>query len=486
MRQSVSAKSDSPASFRPFGRRRPTPGVAWDKAGNDAGHGVDRNGHAARFRVQRLKYAVVTALLSKGGTALLQLLAIPIAIRTLGVQGYALFAGISAVVGWLNLGSISVGPAFVVQMAAAAAREDPPAQRRLFTSVFFPVVVNVIVLSAGVLALMSWYPMTRLFNSEFAGLEHTIYAGLWMMGTMQLIQPLFAVVEAAQAGYQEQYLLNLRGVLGNAGSLALLMLIPRWPTVIYMVIAMQGPQFLSRLTNSLWFFLKRAFLLPRPASFRWRDCRSLVGDGLWFSLASTASAYLSQQFPVMILERALGANASALFAAGMSLAVMAIGVVSMICIPLWPALADSLSRGDAVWARGACRRLLTLCTAYGAVIGLALALFGKAIFRAWLGDALHPSDLYFVFLGIYLLLLVWEYVHYMMLVALRGVGLPSVLSVARAGISVALIFWLIRGGADYAAFAGLCLSTAAFTGIVFPWLLHQSLAAVPIGEKVHR
>ena len=341
----------------------------------------------SHFRAKRLKYAIATSLLSKGGTAVLQLVAIPIAIRTLGVQGYALYVAVVAVVGWLGMATVGVGPALVVQMAAAAAAGDRPAQRRLFTSAVFPVGVNVLLLAAGVSALMAWCPMTRLFSADFAGQERTILACLWIMGTVQLIQPLFAVVEAAQVGYQEQHVLNLRGLLGNLGSVAVLVLIPYWPTVVYMVLAMQGTAAADAVGECGVVLVETDVPASRPGGFPLaREPLAGWRRAVLFALRQHVGL-LVPAVPRARLGRTAGANASASFAAGMSMIVAAFGVVSMICIPLWPAVSDSLSRGDAASAQRACTRVVAACTAYGLAVGLILAVFGRSIFRLWLGGA---------------------------------------------------------------------------------------------------
>jgi O-antigen/teichoic acid export membrane protein len=471
-----SSANDSRANFDVSNLPRQGMSLTPKKSDGDAFYRTDADGQASRFRAKRLKYAIVTALLSKGGAAMLQLVAIPITIRSLGVSGYALYAGMAAVVGWLNIPTISIGPALVVQMAAAAAAGDERAQRRLFTSAFFPIAVNVVLLSAGVLVMMLCYPMTRLFNSEFAGWEQTIYICLWIMGTIQLIQPLFAVVEAAQAGYQEQYVLNLRGLSGNLGCVVALVLIPYWPTLIYMVCAMQGPQFLSRLANSVWFFWRRAFLVPGLASFRWRDCRMLIGDGLLFSLAGTATAYLCHQFPVIALGWTRGSQASASFAAGITLITMAASVVSMICIPLWPAIADCVARHDYQWARRACRRVLLFTVGVALFVAAALAFAGAPLFAMCFGPSLVFSRSLPWWLGLYFIVLTWEQVHYYILVAMGKVAVSSSIYLSRAVLSI-LITSLVGGWADECyLFIVMSAVGATTTCPLFFYLLRRALS----------
>ena len=70
----------------------------------------------------------------------------------------------------------------------------------------------------------------------------------------------------------------------------------------------------------------------------------------------------------------------------------------------------------------------------------------------------------------------WEYVHYMMLIALRSIRVPSVLYTARGVVAAAAVMWLSRVGQDYAATAGLCLSVVLLTAVSYPWLIHRFFA----------
>jgi O-antigen/teichoic acid export membrane protein len=463
-----------PATACSSGERLPVDDPALSGAVNTC-HRLDSDGYAARLRARRLKYAIGTALLSKGGTAILQLVAIPIAIRVLGVQGYALYVAIVAVVTSAALVTITVGPALVVRVAAAVARDDRSAQRQLFTSTLVPVGVNVLALASAAVAVLSWSSTMRLFSAEFAGQEPTIRVCLPIMVAMQLVQPLLAVVEGVQAGYQEQYLLNLRGLLGNVGCVMALALMPYWPSVLYMLFAVQGPPVLSRLANAAWFLWRRPFLLPRWSGFAWRDCRAVVGDGLMFSLAGAATTYLCHCAPVIVLGRTAGTRASASFAAGMTLLTMAAGVISMICIPLWPAIADSIARGDNHWARRAYGRTFFFGIGFAVLAAAAIFTVGGPAFRLCFGAGLTFSSSMLLAMGLYFVVLTWEQIHYSILAAMGRIAPASLIFLARAVLSVLATSALGAWTNECRPFLVMTAVGAATTCPAFFFLLHRTL-----------
>jgi O-antigen/teichoic acid export membrane protein len=435
--------------------------------------------HAEQHRARRLKYAIVTSLASKGSTAVLQLVAIPVAVRTLGTEGYASYANVTALAGLIGAATITMGPALAVRIAAAAAENAHGEERRLATSAILPVTLNALALVPVALLLAWCWPLGNSANGADGMAGPSLRIALAVMAGINLLQCLLAPVEAAQLGYQEQHLLNLRGLAGNLITAAAVLAMA-WlrPSVLGMVIAMFVPQAVTRLANAAWFLEHRPFLLPRWSNFSWPTCRMLLAEGVLFTLVGGAGAYLCHQFPVLILDRLhRSAQTVASFAAGVGLVLAGIGVITMLCVPLWPALADSLSRGDTVWAVRAYRRVLLFAMTYAALIGGGLALFGGQICRVLFGHAVQPSAAFCALLGAYFVLHAWEYVHYMLLLGMKCIALPSLLYLVRALLTPLAILFLCRGRGDAAPLAALCLTVLCVTAATFPCLARRTLAA---------
>ena len=432
---------------------------------------------AAQFRTNRLRWAVGTSVLSKVVTALLTLIAIPIAIRSLGVSNFALYATITAISGWFGVLMLNMGPALVIRIAKAAVHGEVERERQIVSSAFMPVVILSSFLAVLAIGVVWFMPVNTLFNSELInGNDNTARIGLTILSIVCFFRSILQVMENAQAGYQEQYLLNIRGLVGNVFTIASLFIVFWRPEVCIMIVAMQVPTLLVQIANVVFFLIKRPFLLPRFSSFDWKESHGLIADGIMFSLAANLSAFLCHQFPITVLGALPGGESrTAILAASMNLVISAFGVVSMIFIPMWSAVSDSLSRGDVNWAQQASRRTIINTMVYAFFIGFTLALFGKPLFKLWLGDMLQPSSLFFVCIGIYFIFLVWEYAHYMILVGIGQIKIASAIYMTRSLVAVVAVFILARTEQDWTTFVGLTISTVVVTAFSYPLILRRFL-----------
>ncbi len=431
---------------------------------------------AAQFRVQRIKYAVITSIASKVATLSVQLLAMPIAIRSLTPERFALYAMLAAAMGWLGVANIGIGPGLVVRTATAAASHDRAREVRLFASALIPVLALALTLGTTLLVLLNLVPVPALFGENYADDAMTIQAGLSILIVFVLLRAVFSVAEAAQAGYQENYFVNLRGAVSGFFSLIAVFAVSRYaPSVIGMILAVNGPLILAQGINTIWFLRRRPYLVPGIRDFEWQECRSLLGTGITFVLAGTVGNYLNHQFPIILIGRALDVQSTATFAAVMNVFVLAFGIVTMCALPLWPAIADSLARGEIPWARKAYRKLLSYTMLYALAVGAILSTLGQAILPVWFGPGIAPSIPLMATISIYFVLDTWEYSHYMVLVGLKQIRLPSLLYAARSLLVVFLTPLLVKRWGETGAVVALCVSVVLFTAWTLPYLTHRTI-----------
>ena len=302
------------------------------------GSGPEARDATARFRERRLTYAIGTSLGSKVTTAIVQLMALPVAIRALGERPFVLYAMLASAVAWLGLVNVGVGPPLAVGISEAAAARDPVAQRRLLASAIWPVLALALMTGLVLAFVLRSWSAAGLFGPEFVRDAETIERGIALLGALLLLQTVLSVVEAAQLGFQEQYRLNLLAMAGNLTSAAAIVGVALLhPTVIGMVLAVSVPPVFFRMANAVWFFVERPFLWPAPAAVSWEVSRSLLGTGVVFSLAGGLGNFLCHQLPVVLVGRSVPPADAASFAAATNGLLVATGMVSMVTVSLWPA-----------------------------------------------------------------------------------------------------------------------------------------------------
>lgn len=429
-----------------------------------------------RFRTTRLRYAVTASLGSKIVTATVQLVAMPVAIRALGPENFVLYAILASAVGWAGAANLGVGPRLTIAIASASAVVDRVKEARLLTSALVPVATLCLTIAALLPLAVLLLPIDKVAGDHYVDQYKTIWVGLIVLVAVGLLQAILTVVEAAQAGYQEQYIANLFAAGGGAVSLVVLLVTATlMPSVIGMILAVSGPSVLARGVNALRFFKTRGYLRPALRMFDRYWCRTLLADGLAFSCVGVGSFY-NHQFSVVLAGRFLDTHSAATFAAVMSMFVLLFGLVSMLGVPLMPAIADSIGQRDIEWIRRTYWRFLSYSMVCAVVIGVAWMAGGRLVLRLLYGPVVEPSQVLMVECGIYFVLSIWEYVHYVVLIGLNRIRLPAVLYASRSALMAVLgPFCIVRWGAE-GGLGLLCVAVAALTAGTYALLTRKAIA----------
>lgn len=432
--------------------------------------------NTAGIRNKRLRYAVGTSLLSKVVTAIVQIIALPIAIRALGNEQFVLYAMLTSAVGWLSLVNIGIGPALAVRISTAAARKDHVAEKQIFTSAFLPILSIVVLFGLISFLVIHFIPITSLFGTNYFENAGIIKKGISILVVLFLLQTVLSVIEATQLGYQEQYVLNFVAMMSNICCIVAIILVAKYnPSVIWMILAVSGPPFLFRIANAIIFLTNRFFLIPSIKNFSWSDCKSLLSNGFIFSLAGGLGNFLCHQFPVMLAGRSWDAPDAASFTVAMNALIIASGMISMITPSLWPAISESITRGEFEWVRVAYRRLWLYCTGYGTLMAIIFAVFGTQLFRLWYGSTIQMNQSLNFFLGLYFVLLMWENANFTMLIGMKLIILPSMLYLIRSIFSIILMMTLFKSIGTSGPFISLCLPLCILTLIPFTLLVRHTL-----------
>ena len=408
----------------------------------DAGRDSERGGPAA-LRTRRLQYALGASLGGKLSSLLVQLIAMPVAVRALGSEQFALYLILAAAAAWLLLAEVGIGPVLVSRTALAVARHDLAEQRRLLSSAAALIGMLAVALGGISYGILATCPVEGFFGPHYTKWASTIDGGLAILVGFSILAILCSVVEAVQAGYQEQHERLVWQIAANIASLGTLLAAALWwPTVLGMILAVNLPLYVARGLNALRFLRKRPFLLPALRDCRIAYMKEMLGDGFYMWLGSLCHV-LCVQAPLLIVGRNLSPSATACFGAGMNILVLLTSAMLMVVWPVWPAMADSRARGDVSWASSVYRKTLTMSVSLSALIAIALSLTGSRIVPLWLGPSIRPTTLFMTLLSLYFVVSQWEYVHFMMLMGLNRIRKGSVPWFLRSCLAIGSISLLV-------------------------------------------
>jgi len=434
-------------------------------------------GHAAR-RDLSIRLAVITSILSKAGTALLQLLAIPVAIRVLGREEFGLFTTVTITLTTISLFEVGVGPALAHGISRANAAGDEARRRELASTAFFMMAGIAAVVGILVAAVLVTVPLPSIFGADYAGREDMLRPALWLGLVLILLLFILNLTERLREGQLEVAKTNLWGAAGNlCAACAVALGVWFLPQVWFLVLAIHGSMVLAKLANTGTLWRSHPEFIPNLKRFRLPVAKHLFGDGLAFGTACLVTGVVEYNLCGWMVGRAEGPAQVALYGVFISLSVMQLGFVMMLTTPTWPAVAEAMARGHREWAATAARRLqwygvgIALCAAGGLVV------LGPWVFGIWLGpEFAGTSRGVIACFALYFAAHVWRHVNHMLMIGTGQVTRLARIQAVESTLVILVAWGALRFGGTGAMLAAMGAVIACVTGVLLPRHVAAALA----------
>lgn len=437
--------------------------------------------HAGRraFRASRVKLAFLTSAGSKALGLIVQFLAVPLAMRSLGAERFGIYTMLVSALVWIDLGRLGIGPGLTRELAIAWNRGDRQRERMLFSNATFlllgisTVIAALLVVGYGVGA----DHIGHLFGASGTRYRSEILAGMVVVGVFLVAQIVFSAGEAARSAYQDDFINNLMNTLANLASLLMIFAVAVFqPTIPAFALAVFGSLALGKGVNLAFLILRsRRYLSPRWRFVDRTQLRPLLASSLAFWIIQIATLMM-HNLSMLQLGQMIGAEELSPFAVLFRLLQLLSTGVLMVSMPLWPAITDAVVRGDRDWIVRACRRLVLGALAFASATAIALALAGPRLIPLWAGSAIKPDALLCGLLGLYFVIWMWNHCHTVLLFGLGRLWTAAYVLLAEGALVLILSALLIpRLGAAGTA-AGLCLAGLVTTSWILPAVVRRTLA----------
>jgi O-antigen/teichoic acid export membrane protein len=422
------------------------------------------------LRDRSIRLAVVTSFLSKGGTALLQLLSIPIAVRVLGRDAFGVYSVVNVTLGIVALMQVGIGPALAHGLSGAKARGVEGESRQLASSAFFMTAGLAGLAGLLLAAVLARVPLPWLFGAEFAGMEDILRPALWTGVVLFLMMFLLNLTDRMREGLLETSANNLWGAAGNLTAAAAVG-IGIWfiPQVWFLVLSVYGAQVLAKLGNTVALWRRHPDVRPAWARFDPATAKLLFRDGMAFSASALVAGVVEYYLCGFLVGHHGGPDMIALYGVLVQITILQLGFVMMVSTPTWTAVAEALARGDRPWAKGAALRLYLYGSAFAICAFAGLVLLGPTVFAIWLGEdfAGIPRSLFACY-GFYFVAHVWRHLNHAMMIGTGQVGKLARVQFAESAV-VAAVAWpaLVWGGIGTMLLA-MGVTVFAVTGTQLP------------------
>jgi O-antigen/teichoic acid export membrane protein len=432
---------------------------------------------AARRRLERrTQLAWLTSLASKVGTFGTQLVAVPAVYRTLGQDGYAAYAAVTSAVSILGALNLGIGGSLVTPIAQSAALGDRTREGQLFRAGLLP--LSLICLLALVMALPAvlMIPLPVLLGK----VAHTGIGGLRSSLVVACVITLaslpLTLVGSVRQAYQELHITNLLGAVSNGVLCAALLAAAQTKAALPVFVAcFAGIPLAASILNGGLLLAGRRYLLAGWRGYQCQQSLALVGDGVRF-LAAAFSSVLVYQWPIYVMAHSRPAAESAAFAISMQFVLLPLSFVAGVLQPFWGTTAEAAARGDLGWVKNQVTTLRRGGVTVGLFLGVVIALWGGQLARLWLGKPVALGWGLRVCAGAYLMLAVWEYLHFVLCLGSGRIREASTMAFARSAAFAVLAPWLVALWGGTGVWAGLCGSVLGYTAWRMPRLLGRALS----------
>lgn len=432
-----------------------------------AGHGASPG--------RRIGLAAMTGVAAKGLALAAQLLAVAIAVRALGSDGFALFVVISSIVAWMGLAGLGVAPGLTLGVARAVAVGDRTEAARLFMVALALMVVVATLLVGFALLLGAGGLVDRLLATWLGSASGDASAAFLWMTVLIAVQLVVVVPEAAQLGVQAQHVNNIWVGIGSAAAIVAMLTIGSAVTsVTAFVLVSQGPQVASRVANGVIFVLGRRYLLRRTDLRFWQHVRPILASGIGFAGFSLAS-YVGLQVGLLIIASSADAASVALAGVIVRGYLLEASGLALVTTPTWPAIANALTRGDFSWIRRAYRALALGAFAYAGLAAVAILVGLEALIGIWTGTRPDDNPALRALFAVLVLVNGWAHVNAMTLVGLGAIRFTALVLLAEAVFVLVLQVAVVPVLGVTGYVGALAAGAVAVSGWILPLRVRREL-----------
>lgn len=428
-------------------------------------------------RYRRIAWSTLLSTLARFVGLATSVITVPLVIGYLGSERYGMWLTMSSLVAALGPLDLGIGLGLLTVVSDAYGRDDKDGARQAVASAaaMLSTIAGLAVAVFGILYFV--IPWDRVFNVHGAVAQSEAGPAVAILfGSFALGLPI-GIIGHVQMAYQRGYISSAWAIVGNLLSFAaLLLVIALRGNLPLLMLALTFVGLIPAALNG-WFLFKREspWLMPRLRDVDLRAARGLLRTGSLFIVLQIAglAAYQLDNF---VIAQIMGADKVLEYAVPSKIFSLAPSLLSFVLVPLWPAYRESMARGDAAWVKRTLRRSMFLAAAVNIPSALILIVAGPFLLQLWVGDAVHPTTILMLGLGLWTIMNTVNGPFAMLLNGANVIGFQAVCSILMAIANVTISIILVQHIGVSGAVWGSVISQFFFIVIPETWYVRRLLS----------
>jgi O-antigen/teichoic acid export membrane protein len=357
-----------------------------------------------KWRLRRIRQTTGASWVNQATNIASKIVVIPLSLGVLGQARFGAWLTLLAIVAWFGMSDWGTTSALINPLAKSIGAQRSEETQSLVSTGFYFLSAVGIALALPCVGLVWLLPTEHLLGLRGSGVDVDLRLAVTIVLGLNVclynLQMTTVIASAMQRGYLSAIgeivgrILTVVGLvflnLRHDGSLAAFALAVTVPVVI------------QRLVLYVLLCRRDSAFIPIPRRASRERLKSILGASSAFFLGGCGEL-LYTQTPNIVIAQILGASSVAVYAVTYQVFFSVFLLVSMLSLPLWPAIADAYQSGKVQWIRSSFRSIMRSSLALAAVGFGLLAIGGGAVIARWLGPAFRPSSLLMIVFALHFL-----------------------------------------------------------------------------------
>jgi O-antigen/teichoic acid export membrane protein len=364
---------------------------AWRRLSPSPTSVTDEQGRS-RDRGQRVALTFLTSLGARVITVITNIATVPLLVNHLGQERYGVWLTLSSLIAYFSFADLGLGNGLLNAVSEAHARDDKELARGYVSSAFFMLMGLAATAGLFLALVFPWVPWSALFSTHSKLATSEAAPATLVFILLFLVQVPFTIVQRVNLAYQEGHVNGMFQATGSLLSLGCVFLsVALGAALPWIVLSLTGAPLIAVVLNWMNLFRRsHRDISPSPRFVNQVAVRRLIRLGvLFWGLQITMAVAFSSDY--IVAAQLLGPEAVTQLGVPSQMFNLVLSILSMFFMPLWPAYAESILRGDHLWIRVWMLRSLKIAFAFVGPIMVVMVLLAENLLRWWVGEAVHAS-----------------------------------------------------------------------------------------------
>jgi O-antigen/teichoic acid export membrane protein len=418
-------------------------------------------------RFRRATLTTTSGFASRGLTALVSTVSIPLTIGYLGQERYGMWAAINALLAWAVLADFGLGWGLLNHLSEAYGKNDRDAAARFVSTAFFALTAIALVFAVVLLPLVLILPWERILNLHDPALIAEAPQTVAAVIIVFLFRFPLGIVGQIYSAHQRGYIANVFSVLGAILSITTLVIVIKLEGGLpWLIFATGGVGLVMVFFNLFYIGADMPWLLPRWSRRTKGALRALVQLSVPLFLFQIG-ALLINEAQILIIAHVRDVGEVTRYSVFLKVFTIPVYIVAMIDGPLVPAFRESYARGDKAWLRSTFWNVQKLKLWIALASTAMFLLFGNLFTRLLSRNTVEFDRSVWLAAGLLLAVGCWNGGFTHLFTAVDRIWVLVATVVANGLITAPLTYFL--AGAH--GMLGVVLATAAFSVVITAWLM---------------